>query len=330
MKGTVTVVLAVLLAMVIVFPGGGAVVFAADSFPDVPESHWASSYIDNVREVGIFQGFPDGAFRPENTVTYGEFLKMTALSLGEGNHFGATSASSHWASPYYEKGLSEGWFSEREIPQAYLDRAIPREHMALILCGTLDSSGIFSFGGPLTGITDIHAGNPYAFEISVAYSEGLLNGYPDGSFRPKGNLTRAEAAAVLWRLLEKMKASEALAKVPADVPSVEQAAEGFTEKDDSLGYFRQDFAHFHHGGKLRPLRHKADRTFNGNRHQQSQQHDSPKGIGENLRCTLQKLAHTQNKPNDKAYRKIQIQKRRKMIHKKAEYVCHTITSASAR
>ena len=241
MKGTVTVVLAVLLAMAIVFPGGGVAVFAAAEegpFPDVPESHWASSYIDDVRGIGILQGFPDGTFRPGKSVTYGEFLKMTVLSLGEGKAFGDFSAESHWALPYYEKGLSEGWFSEREIPQAYLDRAIPREHMALILCGTLDSSGIFSFGGPLKGITDIHAGNPYAFEISAAYSEGLLTGYPDGSFRPKGSLTRAEAAAVVWRLLEKMKASE----VPAeDAFDAAQGEESFTEIDEALGYFRQDF-----------------------------------------------------------------------------------------
>ena len=38
-------------------------------------------------------------------------------------------------------------------------------------------------------------------EISIAYNNGWITGYPDGTFKPNGNLTRAEAATIFYRLL---------------------------------------------------------------------------------------------------------------------------------
>jgi len=38
-------------------------------FPDVPADHWAADAIKFVSEQGVMSGFPDGAFRPDNTIT---------------------------------------------------------------------------------------------------------------------------------------------------------------------------------------------------------------------------------------------------------------------
>ena len=51
-----------------------------------------------------------------------------------------------------------------------------------------------------TAPVDIDERQPYSYEVLTAYEAGLLAGYPDGTFRPEGYLTRAEAATVIYKL----------------------------------------------------------------------------------------------------------------------------------
>ena len=52
-----------------------SVPFAATEFSDMKD-HWAKANVENLRSKGIIDGYEDGTFKPENTVTYGEFIKM--------------------------------------------------------------------------------------------------------------------------------------------------------------------------------------------------------------------------------------------------------------
>ena len=45
-------------------------------FTDVPESHWAYKAIKEMTEKGYFQGYPDGTFKPEETVTRAELATV--------------------------------------------------------------------------------------------------------------------------------------------------------------------------------------------------------------------------------------------------------------
>ncbi len=51
-------------------------------FPDVPSSHWAAEYIGALANEGIINGFEDGTFRPNDSVTYEQAVKMTENMLG--------------------------------------------------------------------------------------------------------------------------------------------------------------------------------------------------------------------------------------------------------
>ena len=51
-------------------------------FPDVPSSHWAAGYIGALANEGIINGFDDGTFRPDDSVTYEQAVKMTENLLG--------------------------------------------------------------------------------------------------------------------------------------------------------------------------------------------------------------------------------------------------------
>ena len=57
---------------------------ADESFTDVDMSHWANGYIAAMKTAGIINGYPDGTFRPENNISYAEFIKMTVEAIGNG------------------------------------------------------------------------------------------------------------------------------------------------------------------------------------------------------------------------------------------------------
>ena len=56
------------------------------SFKDVG-NHWANSYIAYAASMGIIEGYPDGTFRPDNTVTYQEAITMVVRALGYQDEF---------------------------------------------------------------------------------------------------------------------------------------------------------------------------------------------------------------------------------------------------
>jgi len=63
---------------------GEAAQYAAGTtkFADVPADHWATGFINVAVDLGIINGYPDGTFAPENSVTYAEAIKMIVAALG--------------------------------------------------------------------------------------------------------------------------------------------------------------------------------------------------------------------------------------------------------
>ncbi|NLK72932.1 MAG: S-layer homology domain-containing protein, partial [Clostridiales bacterium] len=73
----------------------------AIGFSDVSDNQWFYNSVTKMTEQGIFKGYPDGTFKPDNTVTYGEFIKMFVVAV-TGTDPG-NSSSGHWAKNYYDK-----------------------------------------------------------------------------------------------------------------------------------------------------------------------------------------------------------------------------------
>ena len=56
----------------------------AAMFPDVPENHWAYEYVNGLREQGIIEGYPDGNFAGDRSMTRYEFAAMLYRALAKG------------------------------------------------------------------------------------------------------------------------------------------------------------------------------------------------------------------------------------------------------
>lgn len=74
----------------------------SDKFPDVKNGEWYVPFVVTAANKGIIQGYPDGYFRPQNTVNTAEFLKMLTLTFGLSENLGYS----------YTDVKSNDWFSK--------------------------------------------------------------------------------------------------------------------------------------------------------------------------------------------------------------------------
>jgi len=171
-------------------------------FGDLSGYDWAKSAILSLYNKQIVSGRENGIFAPGDNVTRAEFIKMLILSLGietsDGQSVFSDVSSNDWFAPFvctaYECGIamgSEGKFNPYDF--------ITREDAAVMICRglSLQGSGELSF-------TDKDFISYYAVNaISALVEGGIINGMSDGSFAPKSNLTRAQSAVMLDRLIQK-------------------------------------------------------------------------------------------------------------------------------
>jgi hypothetical protein len=151
------------------------------------------------------KGYADGTFRPDRTVTRAEMAAILARNLGfDGTGSGAGSfadvEAAHWASNEIGFVKERGLMTGDEQGNFRPDAPISRGEMAAIAARykRLDTSGVVK-----PSFADVEESH-WAFGfIEAAKAAGILSGYPDGTFRPQGQLTRAEAVTIINRLFER-------------------------------------------------------------------------------------------------------------------------------
>ena len=82
---------------------------------------------------------------------------------------------------------------------------VTREQFAVILCryAVFENKGPQGAWAVRLNFTDAEDISDWAVSgVMFCYMNGIIMGYPDGSFRPQGETTRAEAAAMLHRFLK--------------------------------------------------------------------------------------------------------------------------------
>lgn len=165
------------------------------SFSDIA-GHWAQNKIEDLVALGVLSGYPDGTFKPDNTITRAEFatalVKAFKLAPQKGKNFADT--AQHWARDYIATAASNGIVNGYDNETFGPDDLITREQMAVMIVKakklTMVSEGAsFEDGGKISA----WAGSA----VATAAEQGIINGYPDNTFNPAGNATRAEAVTVL-------------------------------------------------------------------------------------------------------------------------------------
>lgn len=168
------------------------------TFPDVPLDHWAIVQIEDLVSRGIISGFTDGSFKPGDPLTRAQFAKMLCLALGiptsGSNNF--TDTKGHWAESYISTLVSNGIINGYADGTFRPDKTITRAEICTIIARAMD----LETGTTAASFTDTD-GHWAKNDIQLIASNGIVNGYTDGSFRPNSSATRAEVSVILYRML---------------------------------------------------------------------------------------------------------------------------------
>ncbi|SHH32376.1 S-layer homology domain-containing protein [Caloranaerobacter azorensis DSM 13643] len=178
----------------------------ANRFSDMG-NHWANVTVGKLVELGILDGYGDGTFRPNNTITRAEFAKVVRTSLRldtiKGNSFNDT--KKHWAKDEIHTLVKKGIILPSEYGDNYEpDKNITRIEMAKMIVRAV---GLDEKAKELAGQkTKFNDDNTIKSEdkgyIIIASQNGIINGYPDNTFKPCGEATRAEASQMIVNMFD--------------------------------------------------------------------------------------------------------------------------------
>lgn len=165
--------------------------------------HWAEQTILNLVSQGVVSGYEDSTFRPQNGVTKGEFIKLlltaTKTNIIKNNFSDYEDVNKSWAKDYVITAISLGICDNISDSSTNfgVDDKITRAEAAALM-GRLLASG--TKGTPsFTDSADIPAWASDAVYATVQL--GIITGMEDGSFAPANNLTRAESATIIERIM---------------------------------------------------------------------------------------------------------------------------------
>lgn len=174
----------------------------AASFSDVSRSHWAYEAIDQISDRGLINGYPDGTYRLNASVTRAQAAKIVALAIG-------AKPSTHFQPQFQDVGPAHGSY---EYIRALTERGIfndgdkfrpndplTRAQMAKIL--TLGYEIIVD-DNDFIRFRDVTKQSQYYGYITTIAELGITTTPPGGTFQPNDQLSRAHMAAFIQRAME--------------------------------------------------------------------------------------------------------------------------------
>lgn len=219
LKFTKTLRMLVVILIMGLLSTGVAMADAEPKFSDMEGYLWADEYVNYVYAQNGLKGYEDGSFRPGNMITRAEFVavvvrivkadkasevKPDAKVLAELN----VNAPGYWANDVIAKAAAQGILENLEyaLDKKTWDQPINRADMAKISINSLEKikkenlkvdEKIKSSIPDISELAKIK-NNELIFK---AYSNGVIMGYYDGSFKANNFANRAEASAILARLI---------------------------------------------------------------------------------------------------------------------------------
>lgn len=178
-------------------------------FTDV-EGHWAKDYIAKMYQANIIDGMSETTFEPESQITRSQFTKlivaMLGLDISDKTYTGTcTDVVGDWYTPYIQAAEKANLIDANMIVDGKFnpDANITREEMASLVVAAAKYKSVDYAGGSIDSFTDKDTISAWAADYVAGASKlGIVKGMEDGSFAPKTDATRAEAATMISRLTD--------------------------------------------------------------------------------------------------------------------------------
>lgn len=176
------------------------------SFNDT-ENYWGANYITQLADKDIFKGYPNGNFEPEWGITREEMAVVLVRVLGVENQLGTATLKgykdvaeiSEWARDYVALTTKLGIFGGYDDGYYRPKRVITREELCAVVIRAMENSGNKVLLNYADRATFAQWSTPY---IGKASYHGIVAGYPDGEFKATRQVTRAEAAKIIYNFMQ--------------------------------------------------------------------------------------------------------------------------------
>jgi len=164
---------------------------ARKEFKDVNASTWCYKYVMELADASVIDGYANGNFNPDSTITYGAALKLIMLAAGYSEQAPVNGGGTF--SGYLAKAQADGLITRSNVN---LSGAITRLQVAQLAAGALklDINNLSSVK-PFTDTSDVY--------VQALNAAGIVEGYfsnGTSTFRPSNTLTRGQVSAIVWRM----------------------------------------------------------------------------------------------------------------------------------
>ena len=224
----------------------GTLSFAATTFSDI-EGHWAKTVVEEMAVKGVLNGFEDGTFRPDESVTREQFAKILVETLKiAGNTTNIKFVDieeDRWSKDYIYR--ASRYLTGYENNGKYFFRpteASVREDVAVAVVqaeGLQNEKPDYTLLNKFSDSGEISEGiKKY---VAIAVKNEIMRG-KEGRFDPQGNLTRAEVSQLMYNVFQKIAIGELESFSIGDVNG-----DGKITKEDALllqnySIFPEDYA----------------------------------------------------------------------------------------
>jgi len=217
----------------------------AQTFSDVAPDYWAYSYIEAGYRAGLFSGYPDKTYHPEEQVTRAQMAvfiqKAKGLPLYSGAQIFTDVASTYWAfgsiGAVYQAGIVLGYPNGDGTVRYEPETVLTRAQMAVFLARAvrLDTS-IYNPADSTTwaaNFTDVTTTYWAWKEIQAVAGAQIALGYSPTTYAPETKLTRAMMAVFMCRAFN-VKAVDTADATPPSVSITSPAAGATVSKTLSI------------------------------------------------------------------------------------------------
>ncbi len=186
---------------------------STSTFSDVACDHWAFEEIESCYEAGLVAGYPDGMYRPQRAVGRDEMAVYVSRGLAGGEMnvpTGPAEASfpdiptDHWAYDHIEYALGKGIVAGYPDGLFHGERLLSRGQMAVFIARSVvqppGEEGLAGYSPPPEPtFPDVPVDFWSYLHVEYLSQEQIVQGYPDGRYRPSRYVTRDQMAAYMAR-----------------------------------------------------------------------------------------------------------------------------------
>lgn len=173
-----------------------------DGFTDLESVSWAEDSIMNLYNKGIISEAPDGRFRPDDSITRAEFVKLLVSALGIKDASARVTlsdvSSGDWYYDYVAIAVENGLVLGDDKGNFRPNDRITRQDICVIVSRAMDSLGYREEASDTALFYDDIKISDYAKKaVYRMRAHEIVNGTGDGSFAPLSDATRAATAKII-------------------------------------------------------------------------------------------------------------------------------------